>query len=167
MLNSSEVAALTDHHIFRGTIITGSRRLSDTLNDTMTKYVEMEDVKVFALAAPNKPSHTSDSMHVKKRRLLLIAIIDEDIQQPTGRLYSYVEKIQRPSIIFVEGFQISGTMFFSGRGEGSTPFVSEGETFIPVTNATIRSMTNQRVRIRASTVLINLSSIDGYFYEDQ
>ena len=167
MLNSSEVAALTDHHIFRGTIITGSRRLSDTLNDTMSNYVEMEDVKVFSLLVPNKPSHALDSVHVKKQRLLIVAIIDEDIQQPTGRLYSYVEKVKRSSVVFVEGFQISGTMFFSGRGEGSTPFVSEGETFIPVTDATIRSVTNQRVRIRASTVLVNLSSIDGYFHEGE
>lgn len=167
MLNSSEVATLTDHHIFRGTIITGSRRLSDALNDTMSNYVEMEDVKVFSLMVPNKPSHTLDSVHLKKQRLLIVAIINEDIQQPTGRLYSYVEKVKRSSVVFVEGFQISGTMFFAGRGEGGTPFVSEGETFVPMTDATIRSVTNQRVRIRASTVLINLATIDGYFYEDE
>lgn len=166
MLNSSQVAALTDYHIFRGTIVTGSRRLSDTLNDTMSKYVEMEDVKVFTLTVPNKPSHTLGSVHLKKQRLLVVAIIDEDIQQPTGRLYSYVEKIKRPAVVFIEGFQIDGMMFFSGRGEGSTLFVSEGEAFVPVADATIRSVTNQRIRIRASTVLVSLASIDGYFYED-
>lgn len=167
MQNSSEVAALTDNHIFRGTVITGSRRLSDTLNDTMSKYIEVEDVKVFAMTVPNKPSHSLSSVHLKKQRLQLIAIISEDIQSPTNRLYSYIEKVKRPAVVFIEGFHVSGTMFFTGRGESHAPFISEGEAFIPMTDATIRSVTNQRVRIRASTVLVNASLMDGYYYEQE
>lgn len=165
MQNQANVGAVTAAHIFRGIIMTGSRRLSDTLNDQLSEYVTLRDVQVHRLTTPEEAIYTLPSAYLKKEHLRLVAILNEEINAPTERIYAYVERAQRFGVLFVDDFEVEGTIYLSGKDDAPGPLLREGDRFIPVTGATLRSAANPRVRIRAPTILVNHLALAGFHYE--
>lgn len=166
MIQTAHVAVFTDVHIFRGALLTGRRRVSDFLNDRMSQYLELEDVQVFSVLKPSRPIREMQSAYLRKRNILLVAILREEFRDPSARFFAYVEKVAWPGILYVGPYEVHGTLFFQSKKESQGPLVRPGEIFVPVAQATVHSLLNPAVKVRAPTVLIREEAFSAFYYEE-
>ncbi len=166
MIQTAHVAVFTDVHIFRGIILTGRRRVSDLLNDRISQYVELEDVQVFNVLRPSRPIRKMDSAYLRKHNFLFVAILREEFRDPSARFFAYVEKVAWPGILYVGAYEIHGTLFFRSKKESQGPLVRPGETFLPVAKATVYSLLNPAIKLRAETVLVREETFSAFYYEE-
>lgn len=163
--NRSLIAAFTANYLFRGVVITGSRRLSDVVNDKITAYIEISEARVYNLTKPEKPVYSAAELYLKKQRVVAMAILKEENFASTRRLYSFVSKDRFAATIFLRAFELRGHIHKQGTRGITGPLTREGELFVPVTDATLTSTVNPRVKVSASTILLREEELDGYFLE--
>ena len=166
--NIAVVAAMTAYYIFRGRVVTGNKRLSDVLNDRLTDYVDIEDVRIYNLKNPQKPLDTPKTLYLRKREIEVIAILEEHIADPSGRLYSYVERVKKPAIMYIHTYRVHGMMSLRSKRESKGPLIREGDIFIPMNQAEIMSATNPHIRIKTPVALVNVNTFEAFsFLEEQ
>ncbi|MBA3534601.1 MAG: hypothetical protein H0T73_22005 [Ardenticatenales bacterium] len=165
--NRSHIAAFTHNYLFRGVVVTGTKRLSDVLNDRITAFMEIQDARVYNLARPDKSVFGASELYLKKQRVEMIAILKEEIYMTPRRIYSFVQKERRPAMLFLRSFELRGFIHLQGKHEMSGPLTREGELFVPVTEATLVSTFNQRVKISAPTVLLREAALDGFYIAEE
>ena len=85
----------------------------------------------------------------------------------TRRIYSYVQKEKRPAMLFLRTFELRGYIHLHGKHEVQGPLTREGELYIPVTEATLVSTLNPRVRVTASTVMLRERALDGFYIAEE
>ncbi|MDQ7028900.1 MAG: hypothetical protein Q9O62_03545 [Ardenticatenia bacterium] len=166
VIQSAHVAVFTDVHIFRGIVLTGRRRVSDMLNDSMSQYIELEDVQVYSVLRPTRSVREMASAYVSKRNCLFVAVLREEFKDPLARFFAYVERVAWPGILYVGAYEIHGTLFFKTKQESKGPLVRPGESFLPVAKALVYSMLNPRVQVRAPVVLVRDGTFSAFFYEE-
>lgn len=161
--NRAHVAAFTQNYLFRGVVVTASRRLSDVANDRITAYMELLDVRAYNLHQPDKPIAAIPELYLKKRRVDAIAILKEEIVMTPRRIYSYVQKERRPAYLFLRTFELRGDIHLHGKHETMGPLTREGELFLPVTDATLTSTRFSRIKVEAPTILLREAALDGFY----
>jgi hypothetical protein len=165
--NQSLIAAFTANYLFRGVVVTGTRRLSDVVNDKITAYIEISDARVYNLSKPEKPIYNTSEFYLKKQRIVAIAILKEETFASARRLYSFVPKERFAATIFLRAFELRGFLHKQGTRGITGPLTREGELFVPVTDATLTSTLNPRVKVSASTILLREEELDGYYLEEE
>ncbi len=165
--NRSLIAAFTHNYLFRGVVLTGTRRLSDVVNDRITAYMEISEARVYNLTKPDKPVFTAAELYLKKERIEAIAILKEETFASTRRLYSFVPKERVPAMLFLRAIEIGGNIHKQSKRGATGPLSREGEAFIPVTDATLVSTLNPRVKVSAATVLVREDALDGYYLAEE
>lgn len=166
-LNHAQVVCFTTNYGFRGVVWTGKRRLSDNLNDRITEYVELADVRVYKVHDPKTVAHRVKELYLRKSSLVLVAILSEVIQTPTGRIYGYVSKRRHEAVLFLPSYEVRGTLHLSAKWQIHGPLAAEGEAFIPVTKASAVATFNPRVRVEAATILLHQSSIEAFYISEE
>jgi len=165
--NMAIVAAMTAYYIFRGRIVTGSKRLSDVLNDRLTDHVDIEDVRVYNLKSPQTPIDTPKTLYLRKREIEVIAILEEHIVDPSGRLYSYVERVKKPAIMYIHTYRVQGLMALRSKRESMGPLIREGDVFTPMIQAEIMSATNPHIRVKTPVALVNVNSFEAFSFVEE
>lgn len=165
--NRAHIAVFTDHYLFRGIIVTGSKRLSDVVNDRITAYMTISNARVYNLQHPDRPVFSATELFLKKYRVEAVAILKEEVNQTPRRLYSFVQKERRPAMVFLRAFEIRGYIHLQGKHETMGPLTREGELFIPVTDARLSSTTHARVRVTAPTILLREESLNGFYIAEE
>lgn len=161
--NRSHIAAFTYNYLFRGIVATGSKRLSDVLNDRITSYMEISEARVYNLSKPEKAVFTANELYLKKQRVEAIAILKEEVFLPPRRIYGYVQKERRPAMLFLRSLELRGYIHLQGKHETTGPLTREGELFVPVTDATLVSTADARIKIAAPTILLREAALDGFY----
>jgi hypothetical protein len=163
-LNYAQVVCFTSNYSFRGAISTGKRRLSDTLNDRISDYVELVDVQVYNVHRPDTRVHAAPEIFLRKTSLALVAILAEvGTEAAKGRFYGFVSKARHEAVIFLPNYEVRGLLHLSGKYEVHGPLAVEGESFIAVTNAQATATLNPRLRLKADTILVRQNLIEGFY----
>lgn len=163
-MSQVQIAAFNTSSLFRGLVVTGTKRISDILNDRLSPTIKMLDIRIHHLADLTKPVFSADEFFLRKERFDIYAILREERSVMTGRLYAYVPKERRPVTIFMSGFKIEGEIHLkaSKTNNPTSSLLREGELFIPVTDATLSHLHNPRLRLPAPTLLLRESALEAF-----
>ncbi|HBY99210.1 MAG: hypothetical protein M5U01_27415 [Ardenticatenaceae bacterium] len=166
-LNHAQVVCFTTNYSFRGVVWTGKRRLSDALNDRLTEYAELADVQVYKTHDPSTLVHKAKELYIRKASLILLAILSEVIQTPTNRIYGYVPKQRHAAVLFLPAYEVRGTLHLTAKYQVHGPLAGEGESFIPLTRASVVATFNPRVRVEAQTILVHQNLIEAFYISEE
>lgn len=166
-LNYAQVVCFTTNYSFCGVIWTGKRRLSDSLNDRITEYVELADVEVYKTHDPKTIVHKVSELYLRKSSLILVGILSEVIHTPTRRIYGYVPKQRHEAVLFMPAYEVRGILHLNAKYQVQGPLAAEGEAFIPVTKASAVATFNSRVRIEAGTILVHQKLIEAFYISEE
>ena len=108
-----ELVLYVGDHRLAGAIKNSGYRLLDILNDRMSEFLELYDVRVAADGA--EPGNSLTQAVVAKARITLAAVLGDQHEAEERRRFSAVEKSQHPAFAIVDGFEIRGAMHLEGR----------------------------------------------------
>ncbi len=157
----------TEHHWYKGTVLTRGFRLADLLNQSATEVLEMHRVEVYPLTNPSSTPFQCAELLIKKDSIAM--------STPTGsheaaarRLYSYVEKKHYTAQIVLPGFTLSGTIHLPSRG---SPWIWLAETstepsFVPITNVTVRFAAPHMEPLETKVIIFRRRFIESLFLSE-
>ena len=130
-----ELVLYVGDHRLAGTIKNSGYRLLDILNDRMSEFLELYDVRVAADGA--EPGNSLTQAVVAKARITLAAVLGDQHEAEERRRFSAVEKSQHPAFAIVDGFEIRGAMHLEGSPDAQLALTGELDTFFAITGASV------------------------------
>lgn len=131
------VVLITERHRYTCAILAAGRRLLDILNDRLTDYLWLEEVRVAWGDDPDQFIATVPRACLRKQALRAAVITSEVHEAPQSRLISYVPKIRRPVFLTLPALEVRGTLHLSAWAEPLDTLDPEKGEFFPVTGATL------------------------------
>ncbi len=110
-------------------------RLLDILNDSMSEFLELYDVRVAADGA-ELGSSLSHAV-VAKARITLAAVLGDRHEAEERRRFSAIDKSRHTALAIVDGFEIRGEMHLEGAPDAERALSGELDTFFAITDATL------------------------------
>jgi hypothetical protein len=147
----------TGAHLVMGQVDPGRRRLSDHLNDPQRAYLEVAQAQWYNLMAETGPPGMAPLLTLRKERVQIA--IPQDVPAPgTARAPTQ----QLPLELGFPLFLVRGGVH-RRNSDPSSPlhlFADGGRQFLPVSDATLRYLPNDRFDTQESVVLINVRYLE-------
>ena len=155
------VEIIAHEHRFTATVYVHDQRLLDLLNDQTTDVLPINDVAVYRCSALEDAVAILPEAIIHKADLHLVIITREERNQPTQRLFGYVQKMRYPVFLTVPGYDVQGAMHLlpSHDLDPTTILVNKASTFFPVTNATISEAWRGEEDFAVPVVMVNKRSL--------
>lgn len=150
----------TKQHRVRGQIFTGSRRLTDLLNDELHSSLELSEVEVARVIKPEKVVYTYPSAVLMKEAIALVIIPGERSNGAEGRIFKFIEKKPYEVVLTVPPYEISGVLHLRGTGNLRTLLVMEVSHFVPMTQAQVVFTLFPKVRFFGEVAIVNKALLE-------
>ncbi len=161
-LNRSHIAVLNSNYLFRGLVVTGNKRLSDMLNDRLSPAIKLLDVRVYSLTDLATSIFAAPEFYIRRQQFDLFVILKEETSALTQRLYAYVPKERHQVTLYVAGFQVQGELHLKQKQDATGALGRESDLFVPITEATLVSVGNARLRFPAATIMVREAALDAF-----
>ena len=144
---------------------TGRERLSDVLNSTLTAYVEVREAHVFPVdqPGPDDPIRSFGVGLLRKADVQCI-VITEEPERPLARAAARIPTEAVSVFAALAWMEIVGIHHFprgAGRADPLVGLRERAEGFLPLTDATARSLQRSAADFRASVLLVNRAAIQA------
>ncbi len=146
--------AVTQEHFFKGTFSNHGQRLLDSLNDTTTDFITMEDVEVFR-ASHNVRAVELPKAAVRKEHVGIVFLNTERHETPERQVNLRRDKENFPAFLTCFGYDVQGTVHLRGYADPVNALTHDFESFFPVTDAIVTHGGNAGLRVRVPVAMIN------------
>lgn len=149
------IVALDSHWLLGNMRLSEGQRVSDVLNESMTEYVRLDDVKFFLPSDRKSVQAALPQVTVLKNRLQLVINPSDRYEIPKmNRLHRIAEKSNLQGAVVVGGYLVRGTFHLKKRTHDAAAVLTESlDRYFPVTSATVTGSSTSP--IEATTVLAN------------
>lgn len=150
----------TRQHRIKGQISTGSRRLTDVLNDVLYSSVELSEVEVTRVIEPEKVVYTYSSAVLMKEAIAFVMIPGERRNGAEGRIFKFIEKRPYEVVLTASPYEISGVLHLRGTGDLRTLLVREVGHFVPLTQAQAVFTLFPKVKFSGDVAIVNKALLE-------
>lgn len=154
----------TRQHRIKGQISTGSRRLTDVLNDQLHSSLELLEVEVARVIEPERVIFGYASALLMKEAIVFAMIKGESPNGAESRVFKYVDKKPHDVLLTLQPYEISGKLHLRGTGDLRTPpmreFITEVGHFVPLTQARAVFTLFPKVKFSGDVAIINKALLE-------
>ncbi len=154
---SYQIVIFTHQHSINGEIFLHDQRLSDYLNDRREKNVILRNASVARLENPGRVLEKTQVSLVPKSGIVLAF---EPLQKaPFPPRFIKYPKDKYDVFLILEGMEVRGEVHMQGPLDFSNLLADAGESFLPVTQATVTIEANPSFLLKRDAVLVNTERI--------
>jgi hypothetical protein len=134
---TAPVEVITQHHCYRGLLVSRGCRVADVLNDPSSDLIEMREVAGTAQAAIAREVHY-EQVFLSKSHILLV-VPRGNHEAPLARRNKYVEKERYGAMVALPGYTFSGILHLPTRSDALTLLRTNSSLpgFLGLTEATV------------------------------
>jgi hypothetical protein len=148
------IVIFTHEHSITGDVYLKDMRLSDFLNDRREKTILLRNATVARLADPAKILEKTTYAVVPKSAIVLAFEPPQKGPQPPRRFVKY-PKDKYPVFLILDGMELRGEIHVQGSLDLLHLLADLGETFLPLTQATVSIEANPNFLLRREAVVVN------------
>ena len=150
------VTLVTDHYSYLGQLDTGGRRLQDILNDALTDYLSLRDVKVATTVDGRTIVQELPTATIVKNNVLLGLLRQETHEAPIKRQNYRVRRDFCEAAIVINEIRIHGAIHLPRSSSHAAAILARDlKSFFAVTDATIAHGPGDESSTTAEVVLVN------------
>lgn len=154
-----QIVIFTLDHTISGGIFLHDQRLSDHLNDRRDKNIILRNATVARLENPIKILEKTLFSAVPKSGIILAFEPPQKITQPPRRFIKY-PKERHDVYVTLDGMEVRGELHTQGSSLDFVRILADaGDSFLPITNATVSILANPGLVLKRDTVLINTQRV--------
>lgn len=150
--------AVTQEHFFKGTFSNHGQRLLDSLNDTTTDFITMEDVEVFR-ASHNSPAVELPKAAVRKEHIGIVLLNSDRHEAPEKQMNHRRDKEHFPAFLTCFGYDIQGTVHLRGYADPVNALTHDFALFFPVTDSVVTHGGNTGLQLKVPVAMINRDAV--------
>jgi hypothetical protein len=152
-----EIVIFTHQIYISGTIFLRDQRLSDFLNDRNEKKVVVRNASVARLENPGKVLEKTLVAILPKSGIVLAFELPQKVALPP-RFIKYPKK-KFEVFLILDGMEVRGDVHMVGSLDLLQVLVDSGDSFLPITNATVAIEANPNFILRQEAVVVNTQRI--------
>lgn len=160
------VTLFTCDHVFHGNLQTGGRRLQEVLNETLTDFLQLTDLKIHDVATDSCVTSVASGL-VRKAEINLAIMQEAAHEAPEKRQYSFVMKNVFPVFLVAGGFEVQGRLHIQHSPDPLAYLARDAKYFFPVTQPTITYPTVAKTTVIASVVLVQKSTVSVFHLDNR
>jgi hypothetical protein len=150
-----QIVIFTHQHSISGGIFLHEQRLSDFLNDRREMNVALHNASVARLENPGKVlKRTTESLVPKSGIVLAFEPPQKSIQLPQRFIKKY-PKDKHEVYLILDGMEVHGEVHVPGVFAQLQFLTDAGDSFLPLTHATVTIEANPNFLLRQEAVMIN------------
>jgi hypothetical protein len=153
-----QIVIFTHEHSISGGIFLHDQRLSDYLNDRREKNVMLRNAVVARLANPARILEKTLFSAIPKTGIVLAFEPPQKSLQPPRRFIKY-PKEKHDVFLILDGMEARGEVHVQGTLDLLHLLTDAGESFLPLTQATVTIEANQNFLLKREAVLVNTQRI--------
>lgn len=157
-LHPTKVVIFTQGHVLSGMVFLHDMRLSDFLNDRREKTLLMRDATVARLQNPAVILQRTQVSVIPKSGIVLAFESIKSIIPPARRFMRFLKEKYEVFIV-QNGIEIRGEIHVQGSLDLLKIIADSGDSFLPVTQASIYIEANSGRLIQREAVMINIQRI--------
>jgi hypothetical protein len=154
------VEFFTHQYRIVGTARLAGQRLTDVLNDDLLSSVELSDVQVFRLLAPEQVVATHVSALLYKKGIVLATSGARGADAAERSFFKHVNTIEWGVFVTVPSFQLTGKFHVHGTGDLKTMLLAWAGQFIPLTRAKAVFTLYPEVTFAREVIIVNRAHIE-------
>lgn len=162
MAQGVSVVMISHQHWLRGIVETEGRRLLDLLDDKMTDYVPLSNVRICRSTDPDVGIAKLPETLIYKATVSLAVITGEEHEAPDRRLHAFVQKKRYPVFLTVPNYEMKGTMHLAYGPDPMAVLTRDTGDFFPITQAVV-SLSSNKTSFKAETVLVNKAHLNLFY----
>jgi hypothetical protein len=157
---ASKVIVFSERHAILAELNSGTRRLSDVVNDPMHKLFHLEHVKINRSERLEENIAEYPEIRIKRESIQAILVMSEPQRPPHQRISNYVPKQAYRVAVLLPSFHVVGTVHLSGK-QDALDFVLDGsEAFALLSTATVTMTSRIDKPIEVPTAFINRAHVE-------
>ena len=154
----TQIVLFTQQHSIMGGVFLKEQRLSDLLNDLRDKNIRLRNASVARLADPAKILVKTQFSLVPKSGVLL-AFEPPQAGPTSPRRFIRYPKQKYPVFILMDGIEVRGDVHVQGALDLMVLMAGTGESFLPLTQATVTFEAHPGSLLRREAVIVNIQRI--------
>lgn len=163
------VVLLVGDHWVSGLIANEGRRLQDVLNDKISDYLYLTDVRLYPTAEMTEPVATVPKAVVTKANIKFAMITNEGHEAPRKRVTAYVRKDAYEVYLTIPGLEVKGYVHLVSRidpGMFLSRMAKDGVAFFPVTQSAVSAVGPEAEASHAPVTLVNRVHVDVLYISE-
>jgi len=152
-----EIVIFTHQIFISGTIFLRDQRLSDFLNDRREKKVVVHNASVARLENPGKVLEKTLVAILPKSGIVLAFELPQKVSMPPRFIKYPKEKFA--VFLILDGMEVRGEVHMVGSLDLLQILVDSGDSFLPITQATVAIEANPNFLLRQEAVVVNTQRI--------
>ena len=153
-----QIVIFTQQHSITGGIFLHDQRLSDFLNDRREKNVMLRHASVARLDNPARILEKTLLSIVPKAGVVLAFEPPQKGLQPQRRFIKY-PKEKHDVYVILDGMEVRGELHIQGTMDFIRILTDAGDSFLPLTQATVTIGANPNFLLRREAVLVNTQRV--------
>jgi hypothetical protein len=133
----------------------GGQRLTDVLNDDLTSALELKDVELFRLLAPNKLVASHVAALLCKKGILFAISGEQKGSAAERRFFKHVDTVEWDVFLTLPSFELTGKFHVRGTGDLRTMLLRWVGQFIPLTSAKAVYTFYPEVAFTGDVIIVN------------
>jgi hypothetical protein len=133
----------------------GGQRLTDVLNDDLASAVELKDVQLFRLLAPNKLVASHIAALLYKKGILFAISGEQRGSAAERRFFKHVDTTEWDVFLTLPSFELTGKFHVRGTGDLRTMLLRWVGQFIPLTSARAVYTLHTDVAFTGDVIIVN------------
>lgn len=154
------VEFFTHHHRITGRLSRGGQRLTDVLNDDLTSTLEVREVEVRRLLAPEKVVGARAAALLEKQGILFAISGAGGARAAERSFYKHVDTTEWDVLVTLPSFELTGKFHIRGTSDLKTMLLAWTGQFIPITKAKAVFTLFPDVSFSSDVMIINRSHIE-------
>ncbi len=162
-----DIVVITSQHAFSGKLAFGDVRLSEFLNDRRETVLVLKDVTISQMDKPSQVlAHHAESV-IPKHLATLVFEQQAKTVRSEKRFYSYVQKLEYPVYIVVDGIEMTGHVHTTGKLDLKRIVSMPEQLFLPVTLPLLTFRFGMQYALKPNTVMVNTARIQYIARQDE
>ena len=153
-----QIVIFTHQHSINGGVFLHEQRLSDFLNDRREKNVMLRNAVVARLENPSRILEKTLFSTIPKSGIVLAFEPPQKTPQALRRFIKY-PKSKHDVFLILDGMEARGEVHVQGTLDLLNFLTDAGESFLPLTQATVTIEANPNFLLKQETVLVNTQRI--------
>jgi hypothetical protein len=152
-----QVVIFTSQHSISGGIFLHEQRLSDFLNDRRDKNILLRNASTARLENPGKVIEKTQATLLPKAGIVMAYEPPQKVALPP-RFIKY-SKEKYDVFLIMDGMEIRGQLHMTGPLDLLRILTDAGDSFLPITHASVMIQANPNFLLRPEAVLVNTQRI--------
>jgi hypothetical protein len=153
-----QIVIFTHQHSISGGIFLREQRLSDFLNDRREKNIMLRNASVSRLESPGKVLEKTLMSIIPKSEIILAFEPPQKNPHLPPRFINY-HKDRHEVFLILDGMEAHGQIHVPGSFDLLHVLTDAGESFLPLTQASVSMQANPNFLLRQEAVMVNTQRI--------